>query len=206
MAKPKLELKKRTDDNLISFGEGVVVATTGNENFPNPSPALSVITAAITDMKAKQTTITNLENQLRAAYTAKENSRANLEQELTYLANYVEATAKGDEQKIESAGMPVRSPATPVGIPGTVLNVNATASDFPGAFDLVWEPVSGAVTYDIQAKIHDSTDPFVLVKTSTSSRTTVEGFIPGTLYAIEVRAVGSAGPGPWSDETVKRAP
>ncbi len=206
MSKPKLELKKRTDDNLITFSQGVVTAMTGNANFATPMPALTVITAAITDLQTKIGTVTDLQNQLRAAHTAKDNSRANLETQLTYLANYVEIAAAGDDNKIETAGMPVRSPGAPVGLPAAPQNLNATASDFPGTIDLVWDPVPGAATYEIQCKVHDSPTPFQNAKSSTSSRTTLEGLIPGTLYAFQVRALGAAGPGPYSDEAVKRAP
>ena len=65
---------------------------------------------------------------------------------------------------------------------------------------------TGAATYEIQCKVHDNPAPFENAKSSTSSRTTVEGLTPGTLYAFQVCALGAAGPGPYSDEAVKRAP
>lgn len=206
MSKPKLELKKRTDDNLITFIQGIVTAMTGNANFPTPMPALTAITAALTELQTNIATVTNLQNQLRQAHTDKDNAREALEQQVTYLANYVEIASAGDDSKIESAGMPVRSQGVPVGLPGAPQNLNATASDFPGTIDLVWDPVPGAATYEIQCKVHDSPAPFTNAKSSTSSRTTLEGLIPGTLYAFQVRALGAAGPGPYSDEAVKRAP
>jgi hypothetical protein len=206
MAKPKLELRKRPDADLITFAQGVVAAMTGNANFTTPMPALTVITTGITDLQSKIAAVTDLQNQLRTAHTAKDNTRDALEQQLTYLGNYVEIASAGDEEKIESAGMAVRSPAIPVGLPGAPVNFLATASAFPGAIDLTWDPVVGAVTYEIQCKLHESPVAYQAAKTSTSSRTSVDGLTPGAAYAFEVRAIGSAGPGPWSDETVKRAP
>lgn len=206
MSKPKLELRKRTDDNLITFIQGIVTAMTGNPNFPTPMPALTAITAAVTSLQTQIATVTSLQNQLRQAHTDKDNAREALEQQVTYLANYVEIAAAGDDSKIESAGMPVRSPGVPVGLPAAPLNLNATASDFPGTIDLVWDPVPGAATYEIQCKVHGDATPFENAKSSTSSRTTVDGLTPGTQYAFQVRALGAAGPGPYSDEAVKRAP
>lgn len=206
MSKPKLELKKRTDADLINFAQGIVTAMTGNPNFPTPMPALTVISGDITALQARINTITDLENQTRAAYTDKDGTRDTMEQNLTYLGNYVEIIAAGSASIIESAGMPVRSPANPVGLPGTPIDFLASASEFTGAIDLTWSPVAGAVSYEVQCKDHDTPGPFVPAKISTSSRTRVDGLTPGVLYAFQVRAIGSAGPGPWSDETTKRAP
>jgi hypothetical protein len=206
MSKPKLELKKRTDTDLITFIQGILTAMTGNANFPTPMPALAAVTAALTDFQARIATITELQNQLRQAHTDKDTSRDTLEQLVTYLGNYVEIAAAGSDSKIESAGMPVRSPNTPVGLPAAPLNLNATASTYPGAIDLTWDPVPGAATYEIQCKVHGDASPFTNAKSSTSSRTTIEGLTPGTQYAFQVRALGTADPSPYSDEAVKRAP
>ncbi len=206
MSKPKLELRKRTDTELITFAQGIVTAMTGNPNFTTPMPALTVITAAITDLQTKIGEVTDLQNQLRQAHTDKDTSREGLEQQLNYLANYVEIAAAGSVSKIESAGMSVRSPAVPIGLPTAPQNLNANASTYPGAIDLVWDPVPGAASYEIQCKIHGGASPFENAKISTASRTTLEGLTPGTQYAFQVRAVGAAGPSPYSDEAVKRAP
>lgn len=206
MAKPKLELKKRTEADLILFAQSIVNAMTGNANFPTPMPALTVITTAITDLQTRQGEVADLEVQLRAAHTAKDSAREDLEQQLTFLANYVEIAAAGNEGKIETAGMPVRSPNVPIGAPGIPQNFRADASTFPATIDLAWDPVPGAATYEVQCKLHESPEPFQNAKTSTSSRTSVNGLTSGQLYAFQVRAVGSAGPGPYSDEAVRRAP
>ena len=41
---------------------------------------------------------------------------------------------------------------------------------------------------------------------STASKTTISGLESGVEYAFRVAAVGAAGQGPWSDESVKRVP
>lgn len=206
MAKPKLELRDKTDLQLKSFAEAVVTAMTGNPNFTTPSPPLADITTKNTTFNTKMQTIATLEAQLRTAYSEKEDARAELEQELTYLANYVEGAAKGDAAKIESAGMQVRSGTTPVGTPEAPTGLTATFGDFDGEIDLSWEPVKGAATYEVDFRLHNGTAEWARAKSTTSSRTTVGGMTSGQQYAFRVRAVGSAGPGPWSDETVKRAP
>lgn len=206
MAKPKLELKKKTDPELENFAQGIVAAMTGNANFPTPTPTLASVTAAIDAYSATLQTITARQAALREAFTQKDQSRAALEQTLTYLANYVEIAAQGDEAKIESAAMGVRAPATPIGIPAMVMNLAPSAGDFPGTVDLTWDPTTGANSYEVQCKLHQDTASWSTYKIVTASRITVDGLTPGDLYAFQVRAVGAAGPGPWSDEAVKRAP
>ena len=40
----------------------------------------------------------------------------------------------------------------------------------------------------------------------TKSKATVSGLATGTKYWFRVRAIGAAGPGPWSDPATKVAP
>jgi hypothetical protein len=206
MAKPKLELKKKNDAELETFAQGIIAAMTGNANFPTPTPTLASVTAAIDAYSGTLQTITARQASLREAFSLKDQSRSALEQQLTFLANYVEIASQGDEAKIESAAMSVRSPSVPVGVPSMVMNLAPTAGDFPGTVDLTWDPTTGASSYEVQCKLHEDAAQWSTFKIVTASRITVDGLTPGLLYAFQVRAVGAAGPGPWSDEAVKRAP
>lgn len=206
MAKPKLELKKKTDDAFQNFVDAVLAAMTGNANFPTPMPALADVTTqqtafktALADQKAAKIALTQ-------ATVTKDDARDALEVLVTHLANYVEIASGGDEAKILSAGLQVRTPAAPVGAVTAPGDLAATAGDNEGEVDLSCDPVAGASSYEWQCRLHQDGAAWQPAKTSTNSRITVSGLTPGTMYAFRVRALGSAGPGPWSDEATKRAP
>ena len=66
--------------------------------------------------------------------------------------------------------------------------------------------MSGASTYEWQMRLHDNAATWQALKTSTTVKINVPSLTPGTVYAFRVRAIGSAGPGTWSDEATERAP
>ena len=206
MAKPKLELKKKTDAELGPYGESIVTAMTGNANFTTPTPALGAVTAKLASFNAAVADSVAKINAARLATVVRETERSALETLLTQLAGYVEAATAGDEAKILSAGMQVRSALAPVGPLPAPLNLNATAGDNEGHIDLTWQPVAGSSSYEVDCKLHTDAAAWERVKSVTASKLTVEGLNPGALYTFRVRAIGSAGAGPWSDEAVRRAP
>jgi hypothetical protein len=146
------------------------------------------------------------QNAARMAIVVRETLRGELETMMTQLAGYVEAATAGDESKILSAGMQVRSAVAPVGPLPAPLNLSATAGDMEGHMDLSWQPVAGSSSYEVDCKLHSDTATWERVKSVTASKLTVEALTPGALYAFRVRAIGAAGAGPWSDEAVRRAP
>lgn len=206
MAKPKLELKKKTDDVLQNFVDAILAAMTGNANYATPLPALADITTQQTAFKNALADQKAAKIALQQATSLKDNARDALETLITHLANYVEIASGGDEAKILSAGMQVRTPGAPVGPVAAPGDLSATAGDNEGEMDLGCDPVAGASSYEWQFRLHQDGTAWQTVKTTTNSRTTMTGLTPGTLYAFRVRALGSAGPGPWSDEAAKRAP
>jgi hypothetical protein len=103
--------------------------------------------------------------------------------------------------------MSVRASATPVGVPAQAANMTLTAGDFDGTLDAAWDAVPGARSYEIRA----SPDPmsatsWVNKLTVTKSSATLPGLTSGAKTWMRVRAIGAAGPGPWSDPAVKTVP
>ncbi len=68
-------------------------------------------------------------------------------------------------------------------------------------------PVKRAKSYILDCRTHGATPgPWAQAKILTTTKFALTGLTPGQEYSFRVRAVGSAGEGPWSDEAVKMAP
>ena len=206
MATPHLELQKKSDTELRAFAELILSGMTGNPNFATPFPALTDVSAQLAAYAAALLDHDNKHAAAENATTLKDNQRELLERLITRLANYVDNVADGDAVIIQSANIPVRDTAAPVGQLPPPGNLRARASLNDGQVDLDCEPCNGASTYEWQCRLHVDGQEYVTVKTSTSSRIELTGLTPGALYAFRVRAIGAAGPGIWSDEAVERAP
>lgn len=207
MARPKLSLRRKSDVELENFAQGISAAMDGNAHFPNPIPTLDRVNEVITGYSAALQSVNARQAALREAVTVKEQWREELEQTLTFLANYVETAAARDEAKIESAAMTVRNAASPVGLPDRVLRLTANFGDFPGSIQLRWGSCRGAVAYEVQYfERQAAAASWTSYRTVTARRVTVKELNPGSIYAFRVRAIATAGPGPWSDEATKRAP
>ncbi|MHB8521330.1 MAG: fibronectin type III domain-containing protein [Limisphaerales bacterium] len=100
--------------------------------------------------------------------------------------------------------MGLRAPRTPVGPVAVPQYQQATMGDNEGTDDLQWEPVSGANSYVVEYS-PNPTGPWTQSAIVTRSSHTVGGLTSGTKYWFRVRAVGAAGPGPWSDPAMKMA-
>jgi hypothetical protein len=101
----------------------------------------------------------------------------------------------------------VRGAAAPVGVPGAPIGLLAQMGEMSGQIVLSWSKVHGANSYVVECRQHDNAaSAWALAKIVTAARLKLDGLTPGTVYAFRVKAVGAAGEGPWSDETVKMAP
>jgi hypothetical protein len=161
----------------------------------------------ITAAQAKLTTSDNAQTASKQATSDKDAAIAALLAAVSQLATYVDLTAAGDESKIMSAGMNVRSQRSPQATPDQVANVSVTAGDSAGELDLQWDPSQNAKSYEV----HVSPDPVTNASWNsqpsvTKSKTVVSGMASGTRVWSRVRAINSAGQGAWSSPISKVVP
>lgn len=206
MAKVKLNLKDRSDSELLTFSQQHIAAMTGNANFATPTPTAANYQTAHDAYKTALDAAALAAEAAKQKTSLKDTARVTLETLLTQRGSYVELTSGGDEAKILSANLPVRDAAAPIGALPAPVDFLATMGDQEGEIDLTWSRVRGAKTYIVEHS--DNVTPRVWSQKAvvTTSKATVSGCTPGQLCVFRVRAIGSAGPGPWSDESVKMSP
>ena len=206
MAQSKLDLRNRTDSELATFCDAHVAAMAGNADFSTPDPTAAAFATTLT---AFNTALTEAEQAQAAAQqktAVKDAARADLEGALNGRRNYVDTKSGGDEAKILSTGFGVRAAATPIGALPAPIDFLATFGDNPGEVDLTWSAVKGAKSYIVEVRENVAGTAWGGAKVGTKSRATIDGLTTGKTYAFRVRAVGTAGEGPWSDESLKLAP
>ena len=217
MIKVKLELDKLTDDELIALAGLIKTKMTGNGDFPTPDPALATIAA---QAAAASTYIAERDALLSAAQEKTlliRSSRDTLEVSLTAEGAYVQARVAAlsgpidpawRKARIVAAGMQPADDPVPVGPMPKITGLVATQGDGDGMIDLHWNPVKrGLNSYVVER----TTDPagqtgWGNAEVVTKSSLTLSGLVSGTRYWFRVRAIGTAGPGPWSDAATKVAP
>ncbi len=210
MAKVKLNLARRSVDEKLTFGDGIKNGITNNATtFPDPVPNMTAYGALITDLRTKNNAVTTAKAALKAAYTALAASEAAFDAGTTTLGEYVQTKSGGEQAKIESAGMSVKAPNTPIGPLGQVENLSVTVGDDDGELELSWDPVRGAKSYEIQV----CPDPITpanwrSLAPSTKSKKTLKNLPSGQRTWVRVRAIApkEENDGAWSDPAVKVVP
>ena len=207
MAKTKLDLQSKDDNELENFAKNHDSKMENNPNFPTPEPSKAEFETALTEYSTALAEHKAAQDTAKEKLARKNEKRSKLEGALTDRAAYVDLKAKGNEEKAFSAGFEVRAVATAVGILPAPINFLATMGDMQGEVDLSWDPIKGTKVYMVEYRLHDEPNqPWVPAKPTSRSSTTVTGLVSGKNYGFRVRTMSAAGEGPWSDETVKMAP
>ncbi len=207
MAKVKFSLKDMSDVDVLQTCNNLKTALTSNANFPTPPISLTTFGTKITSSQTKLTAADNAAQASKQATADKDLELDALKAMAMQLAGYVDLTANGDESKILSAGLSVRAVKSPAATPNQVANLSLSAGDNAGTLDVHWDAMSGAKSFEVQASPDPMTPTsFVTADTLTNSKTTLTGFTSGSRIWVRVRAINSAGKGPWSDVGTKIVP
>jgi hypothetical protein len=207
MAKPKLNLNRLSNEDIVLLATSIKTQMTGNPNFTTPTPTLVSLGTLTTTAQTKINDSAAARATSKTKTQEEEDAVAALCAALTQLMGYVEAVSGGDAAKIESAGMSVRAAKTPSGVPAMVTNVAVTVGDVPGSLDVMWDPQDGAKGYELQAGTDaDMESTFAHKGNATKSSATLSGLTSGSKQWVRVRAFGAAGDGPWSDPVGRIVP
>ena len=189
------QFSRLNDSALSEFAGEVITSMTGNPNFPNPLVPLAELSALRSDFVQKQA-----ESEMggRVATVNKNNARALLLDALRRQAGDIQSAAGQDLAGLLSSGFQAASAnrtPTPLAVPVILAIVNEASTQLR----LRLTPVPNARAYQVQVRNGDGEwkDGGVYPQ---ARRLVVENLTPGSVYAIQVRAVGgSTGYSHWSD-------
>jgi hypothetical protein len=207
MARVRLNLRSLSVPAKIAKGRHIVTSMTDNKNFPNPTPPLTEVTAALDALEEAFAQIQASRARVTALTVTQDNAEAKLDQTLTQVAAYVESVAGRDDTLITSVGMELKSSPSTTTLPSVPQALTAAAGDHDGELLLSWKSVPNAKSYVIES----STDPATVtswehVGIATSATKIVTGLKSGTRFWFRIAAVGAGGQSGWSEHATKVAP
>lgn len=203
MAKIKLDHTRLDTPAYISRMREIKTALTGAATFAALVPKLTPFGVLVDTLETKNTLYSEAVQAARQVLTERDAARAAVEDAARALASASEGETS-DEALLQSGGWHLRGVSAPVGPMPAPQNLSASGGDMEGEVDLSWEPVDGRDTY-LAEYATSATGPWTQFYVGKKSSTTATGLTSGTAYWFRIRAVGAAGPGPWSDVTQKRA-
>ncbi len=188
-----------SNNDLLAFVYRVVLALTGNPDFPVTVPTLVQITALKDDF---ETAVAEATDGGKAARIVRDEKRALLEIDLRLLASYIEDHSANNRGVMLRTGFnvyggnkpPKTSPNTPVILSLYYGKLTATA-------DVKIDPVDNADVYECRF----TTDEFgpdatwIHLPVSTKSSMIIAGLTLGSSIWAQVRCINSRGISNWSD-------
>jgi hypothetical protein len=212
---PGLERKKRMDKLKTSYSQlnpaetlallnSHDTAMTGNANYTAPVPDAAAMTAMIALVGGAIANLATAEAARDTAITAQTTAVAQGQGLLTQRANSCNAVTPGDRAKLQTSGLPLVDARTPAGPTPRVQNLTLSDGDVVGNVDVAFDSLrKAASSYQIQSTLALGSDPNTATWTNhdpvTKSSATIGPFTSGTRIWARARAIGTNGPGDWSD-------
>jgi hypothetical protein len=203
MIKIKLDHSRLDIPAYIARIREIITALTGNANFAAVAGKLPPLTAQVDALEEKYTASDVAAQALKTAMAERDAAWDATESAVRALASSCEGETQ-DDAALQSGGWHLRSGRVTVGPLPAPQDLSGTAGDQEGEVDLMWTAVVGRDTY-IGEQASSATGPWTQCYVGKKSTCTVKGLTSGQLYYFRFRAVGTAGPGPWSDITQCRA-
>lgn len=198
IAKPAISFLTGDSDALLATNvSNIITKMTGNQNYSSPTPSLSVVSTAL---NAFNVALAAAADGGIALTLAKNARRAELVALVRTLASYVQLTCQGDMTKLLSSGFPAqKSTRQPIGPLPAPANLVLSLGVRSGELNAKVSPVAGASVYNWRISTSDAPAQWQPMGQTTAARNVFTGLTPGTIYSVQVNAVGAAGPSIWSN-------
>ena len=205
LAKVKLDLRGKTDDELGLFAQAHAKAMDGNPDFPFPVPTAEQFDATTAHYSRLLIAAINVQNLARQITAALDTARTDLQNALRTRGNYVQITSGGSAQKILSTGLGICADPKPVGQLEPPENFEINRTLIAGHLLFTWEAVEGARTYMIQQSNADTMERNWTQLTINSERKYLATDLPlGQRLAFRIASLGGdTGQSHFSPEVVR---
>ena len=199
--KASLRFATLSDTDLDNFAQKVINCITGNATYPTPPVTLAALQTARNDFTTK---IATAQGGSVLDTANKNNSRQTLLGILRKYVNYVQINCDDDMAKLVSSGfdaMSTNRASVPLDQPQDLNVDNGNTGELIASV----KALPNSSMYKGRAK-PDGGDWLPSAFSGDSRRIVIAGLTPGTMYTVEVRALGGqTGQSPWSDPTSHRS-
>ncbi len=196
-------LTRSSDQQMITISGRIGESMAGNAAYPAPFPTLAEVTAART---AYVSAVNGL-SRGKQAIALRDQTRGALVHALRDLALYVQHASQGDRVKIISSGFPVqnRRARGSVGLLAPPTHVRIRRTNNSNQLVALCAAVPAARSYQWRCATTLAPTVWTLPDPITKTRFVIEAAVPGTVYIVQVRVFGTAGPSDWSDAVMLMA-
>lgn len=195
----KIGLSGLNAAGLISKTNNIVAAMTGNADFPTPTPELTAIIAANSELQTAAEAAVYGDSRV---ILNRKNKQVIVEDLLRQLAAYVMMTANGDGAMIATSGFELRRLPEPMPPLAKPLSFVANRGTHDGSADLEWKSVRGSQSYIVEVSTSDpsvGTGNWTTAAITTKVKLKIENLTKGTYYWYRVMAVGRNSTSAYSD-------
>jgi hypothetical protein len=188
-------LSKLPEDQVVNRAEKVIHSLTGNPHFLAVNPTVATLSARLSAFR-QALSLSGGDTRDEAVRA----TRAELCSTLELMARSCEAITR-ERSQLAATGFPLRKdPAKldkPLDAPGRVrLRSTGTSCEIK----LLCDPVRRAGAYEVAHALHPHDGPWTHLATFRSTRgILIKGLHRGKDYWVRIRAIGSNGPGAWSE-------
>ena len=207
MARAKSGVHLLSGSGLMQFLQTIITAATGNPNAPTPTSTLVELQELYDDGATKINAVDATKALLAAQVAARDAHFALVRKGITAFINYAEVACDFDPVKLQTLGLPLRSPASAPLPCDTVMGLVTSTGDEAEAMSAYWGRQVQADFYEVQI----STDPingntWTPAANVSEPKVALNGLPSGQKRWLRVRAVNRKGAGPWSDPSCRMIP